>query len=57
MGHRRPAGHAGRPHAAAETLGKRLGRTTGWIHRATLKRKGVERIGGLHYERIDGWVR
>lgn len=37
----------------AETLGKRLGRTTGWIHRATLKKKGVEMIGGVHYERID----
>ncbi|MBU2981604.1 NADPH-dependent 2,4-dienoyl-CoA reductase [Lentibacter algarum] len=33
--------------------GKTLGKTTGWIHRATLKMKGVEMIGGVNYERID----
>src|SRR3546814_9639860 len=34
----------------AESLGKRLGKTTGWIHRTTLKKKQVEMIGGVNYE-------
>jgi 2,4-dienoyl-CoA reductase (NADPH2) len=34
-------------------LGKDLGKTTGWIHRAALKMKRVEMIGGVNYERID----
>jgi 2,4-dienoyl-CoA reductase (NADPH2) len=34
-------------------LGKNLGKTTGWIHRAQLKMKRVEMIGGVNYERID----
>jgi 2,4-dienoyl-CoA reductase (NADPH2) len=33
-------------------LGANLGKTTGWIHRATLKMKGVNMIGGVNYERI-----
>ncbi|MFO7164964.1 MAG: NADPH-dependent 2,4-dienoyl-CoA reductase [Mycolicibacterium hassiacum] len=33
--------------------GKRLGKTTGWVHRASLKAKGVQQISGVHYERID----
>jgi len=33
--------------------GKGLGKTTGWIHRATLKMKGVNFVGGVNYERID----
>ncbi|MFA5939342.1 MAG: NADPH-dependent 2,4-dienoyl-CoA reductase [Sinimarinibacterium sp.] len=37
----------------AESLGKRLGKTTGWIHRAALKMKQVEMIGGVNYESID----
>ncbi|WP_028009575.1 NADPH-dependent 2,4-dienoyl-CoA reductase [Solimonas flava] len=37
----------------AEALGKRLGKTTGWIHRASLKMKKVEMIGGVNYEAID----
>jgi 2,4-dienoyl-CoA reductase (NADPH2) len=37
----------------AEKLGKRLGKTTGWIHRAALQMKNVEMIGGVNYERID----
>ena len=32
--------------------GKTLGKTTGWIHRATLKMKGVRMMGGVNYERI-----
>ncbi|KIC16588.1 MULTISPECIES: NADPH-dependent 2,4-dienoyl-CoA reductase [unclassified Leisingera] len=37
----------------AERHGKRLGKTTGWIHRATLKMKEVEFVGGVNYECID----
>ena len=37
----------------AEKPGKRLGKTTGWIHRASLQMKGVKMIGGVNYERID----
>ncbi|TCW32781.1 NADPH-dependent 2,4-dienoyl-CoA reductase [Gulbenkiania mobilis] len=33
--------------------GETLGKTTGWIHRASLKMKGVEMLGGVQYERID----
>jgi 2,4-dienoyl-CoA reductase (NADPH2) len=34
-------------------LGARLGKTTGWIHRAQLKRGAVEMLSGVEYERID----
>lgn len=34
-------------------LGAGLGRTTGWIHRATLKMGGVKNIAGVSYDRID----
>jgi 2,4-dienoyl-CoA reductase (NADPH2) len=37
----------------AQKLGKGLGKTTGWIHRAALKMKDVQMIGGVNYERID----
>jgi len=37
----------------AQKLGKGLGKTTGWIHRAGLKMKNVEMLGGVNYERID----
>ncbi|SMR81946.1 2,4-dienoyl-CoA reductase (NADPH2) [Aliiroseovarius halocynthiae] len=37
----------------AQALGKGLGKTTGWIHRATLKMKGVEMQGGVNYESIS----
>ncbi|MEP1536247.1 MAG: NADPH-dependent 2,4-dienoyl-CoA reductase [Paracoccaceae bacterium] len=37
----------------AEKHGKRLGKTTGWIHRAALKMKNVEFVGGVNYEKID----
>ncbi|NIJ68012.1 NADPH-dependent 2,4-dienoyl-CoA reductase [Xanthomonas sp. 60] len=33
--------------------GARLGKTTGWIHRATLKAKGVRMLGGVEYVRVD----
>ena len=33
--------------------GAGLGKTTGWIHRTTLKNMGVEMLAGVSYERID----
>src|SRR5690606_11034915 len=33
--------------------GRRLGKTTGWIHRATLKAKGVRMLGGVEYLGVD----
>jgi len=33
--------------------GKGLGKTTGWIHRISLKERGVEMIAGVTYQRID----
>ena len=37
----------------SEKLGKRLGKTTGWIHRAGLQMKNVQMVGGVNYEKID----
>ncbi|MBS0126413.1 NADPH-dependent 2,4-dienoyl-CoA reductase [Thetidibacter halocola] len=37
----------------AEKPGKRLGKTTGWIHRAALQMKDVQMKAGVNYERID----
>ena len=37
----------------ASALGKGLGKTTGWIHRAALKKKKVEMIAGANYDAID----
>ena len=34
-------------------LGERLGKTTGWIHRSSLKNRKVEMIGAVQYHRID----
>ena len=34
-------------------LGKRLGKTTGWVHRATLKKAKVRMLGGASYHHID----
>ena len=33
--------------------GARLGKTTGWIHRATLRHKSVRMIGGVEYVAVD----
>lgn len=33
--------------------GKGLGKTSGWVHRAALKAKGVQQLSGVNYERID----
>ncbi|MBA5636620.1 NADPH-dependent 2,4-dienoyl-CoA reductase [Duganella sp. LX20W] len=34
-------------------LGAGLGKTSGWVHRATLARAGVVMIAGVQYDRID----
>lgn len=34
-------------------VGKNLGKTTGWIHRQSLKHRQVKMINGVSYERID----
>jgi len=34
-------------------VGKGLGKTTGWIHRASLTMKQVKMIAGVNYEKID----
>jgi len=34
-------------------LGGGLGKTTGWIHRAELKNRGVHMLGGVSYDKID----
>ena len=36
----------------AEKPGKRLGKTTGWIHRAGLAARGVKMVGGVTYDAI-----
>ena len=44
----------------ADRMGAGLGKTTGWIHRASLKALKVKMQGGVHYERIDDaglWLR
>ncbi len=33
--------------------GARLNKTSGWVHRASLRGKGVKMIGGVSYERVD----
>jgi 2,4-dienoyl-CoA reductase (NADPH2) len=33
--------------------GKRLNKTSGWVHRATLAMKQVRMLGGIEYQRID----
>jgi 2,4-dienoyl-CoA reductase (NADPH2) len=37
----------------SESVGKSLGKTTGWTHRLTLQRRGVKMLNGVDYLRID----
>ena len=37
----------------ASKVGKNLGKTTGWIHRAALKQKRVQMINNVSYDKID----
>jgi 2,4-dienoyl-CoA reductase (NADPH2) len=34
-------------------IGAGLGKTTGWVHRAAIRAKGVHQVTGATYERID----
>lgn len=34
-------------------VGAGLGKTSGWVHRAALDAKGVEKIASVHYDKID----
>ena len=34
-------------------LGKTLGKTTGWIHRLSLRHRGINMLGDVSYEKID----
>jgi 2,4-dienoyl-CoA reductase (NADPH2) len=34
-------------------IGAGLGKTSGWVHRAAVKAKGVEMINGVRYDRVD----
>jgi 2,4-dienoyl-CoA reductase (NADPH2) len=36
-----------------ESLGRGLGKTSGWVHRAVLQKKQVEMIKGARYDKID----
>lgn len=36
----------------AAPLGKGLGKTSGWVHRASVKKHGVVQMGGVTYEKI-----
>ena len=33
--------------------GRGLGKTSGWVHRASIKAKGVQQLSGVNYEKID----
>lgn len=37
----------------ASKLGATLGKTSGWVHRSTLQRKGVQMLAGVDYRKID----
>jgi 2,4-dienoyl-CoA reductase (NADPH2) len=37
----------------ASKVGAGLGKTTGWIHREALKKKGVQMVPGVHYLKVD----
>ena len=47
-----PARHVTLMQRKAKKPGAGLGKTTGWIHRASLKMKGVEMLAGVNYEEI-----
>ncbi len=34
-------------------IGNDLGKTTGWIHRSALKKRGISMINGVRYEKVD----
>ncbi len=48
-----PARHVTLLQRKTSKVGKGLGKTTGWIHRAALMMKNVKMIAGAQYEKID----
>ncbi|MGJ8615852.1 MAG: FAD-dependent oxidoreductase [Sulfitobacter sp.] len=48
-----PARHVTMLQRKPSKVGKGLGKTTGWIHRASLTMKEVKMIAGVNYEKID----
>lgn len=34
-------------------MGAALGKTTGWIHRLTLRQRGVQQVSGVDYVKVD----
>jgi len=50
---RRPARRIWMTQRSKGKPGANLGKTTGWIHRTTLKNHGVEMLSGVTYDRID----
>ena len=57
-GLKKPQVHASSRHVyllqrKKEKLGQKLGKTTGWIHRLSLKHRQVEMLSGVTYVRID----
>ncbi|WP_165165295.1 NADPH-dependent 2,4-dienoyl-CoA reductase [Corynebacterium qintianiae] len=49
----RPTRHVTLMQRKTTKLGENLGKTTGWIHRAELKQRGVDMVAGVTYRRID----
>ena len=38
---------------SAGKLGAKLGKTTGWVHRASMKKLGVEELAEVQYDKVD----
>jgi 2,4-dienoyl-CoA reductase (NADPH2) len=50
---RRPAREVTLIQRKTSMIGKDLGKTSGWAHRAVLKQSGVRLVSGATYERVD----
>lgn len=56
----RPARNVTMCQRKSDKMGAGLGKSTGWIHRASMKMNDVEMLTGVSYERIDDqgvWIR
>jgi 2,4-dienoyl-CoA reductase (NADPH2) len=49
VGHERAAREVWLLQRKTTKLGQNLGKTTGWIHRLNLQKRGVHMLGGVHY--------
>lgn len=49
MGHERAAREVWLLQRKTSKPGQNLGKTTGWIHRRNLRKRGVRMLGGVHY--------